>query len=1015
SRQIDCPMPLLSNRPLLALTVALATATIIVVPMATAVEVPANSAAGIAGDGVDACALPKPQLLRLDGLPRAAPRSGKLAGVYKKFANISDLPGCASLCCANPACHSALLYKSECFIVSCRSALACQPRRRKSADADKAVYLPLRSVCAAGSDSACGDGHYCMSSACQAKKSCSMSTLGDCGPGEECNFGASDSGSGSEGFCECRSGFVRRSSSGCQPAPLVVTTAAAATTAAPTATAVTTAPSKREQLIVSAGSNRTIELPLNSIELHASIIPEPTGAAAKRLAYSWKVISGPRKGQFQNRNTASLKLSELVEGKYVLQVDVTDNTDSNRVGKAVVMVTVKPAKHKSKPPKAVIKPASLSIQLPNNAILDGSGSVDGDQKIESYHWQVVDGPLTAQDLHSVSQDQQILQLNNLKAGFYVIRLTVQDAKGLSDSATANITVIPEPDDKPKASAGQSSVIYLPQNNITLYGNASTDDHGIVSYMWRQKGGSHLSADMQGVHTPVLHLSGLVEGDYAFELTVTDARGQTDSATVNVLVKRRPKNALPVVTLLPPELTVELPLTRLVLNASAVDDTGVKSWRWTLLTGPGSAKLANATQPSVTLTNLQAGVYKLRAEAVDLDGGVGSAVVTVTVKPGPNQAPKADAGGDRVVDMDGTGATLVALDASKSWDDKGIVEYKWTRQDVSLAVGQVLNGSDASPRLLLLGLLPGRYSFRLTVKDSEGATGTADAAILVRPWPHAASVASLELRADPSALRQSDLSNLMSQMQLTLRGPHPGCNLRLLGLRPRQASIVMRLSAGFANGTYLPGPRLAAVLKRRLPATLLEFPVLELHTEVCQLGCSDRGYCDNSTRQCVCASFWMENPLRVRFGDGESNCDWSVVYVSLGVTISLLGFCAAVWLLYCCLRYRRASAAAAAAHLRTGSGSKVRRLRKAAAMMAGGGGSRDKVFYAPLNNGNESGGRMSFSLSSDEEDTVYSRRVASDPSLGGGSGGAGDGGAKADHNSNRIPMASLSNGSVKSDK
>uniref|UniRef100_A0A1I8IRZ5 PKD domain-containing protein n=1 Tax=Macrostomum lignano TaxID=282301 RepID=A0A1I8IRZ5_9PLAT len=918
----------------------------------------------------------------------------------------------------------------------CRSALACQPRRRKSADADKAVYLPLRSVCAAGSDSACGDGHYCMSSACQAKKSCSMSTLGDCGPGEECNFGASDSGSGSEGFCESANSVTTQTAAGKSNESASAETGdtvASATSATPAAgsnsseqptdsAAVSgttappaTTPSKREQLIVSAGSNRTIELPLNSIELHASIIPEPTGAAAKRLAYSWKVISGPRKGQFQNRNTASLKLSELVEGKYVLQVDVTDKTDSNRVGKAVVMVTVKPAKHKSKPPKAVIKPASLSIQLPNNVILDGSGSVDGDQKIESYHWQVVDGPLTAQDLHSVSQDQQILQLNKLKAGFYVIRLTVQDAKGLSDSATANITVIPEPDDKPKASAGQSSVIYLPQNNITLYGNASTDDHGIVSYMWRQKGGSHLSADMQGVHTPVLHLSGLVEGDYAFELTVTDARGQTDSATVNVLVKRRPKNALPVVTLLPPELTVELPLTRLVLNASAVDDTGVKSWRWTLLTGPGSAKLANATQPSVTLTNLQAGVYKLRAEAVDLDGGVGSAVVTVTVKPGPNQAPKADAGGDRVVDMDGTGATLVALDGSKSWDDKGIVEYKWTRQDVSLAVGQVLNGSDASPRLLLLGLLPGRYSFRLTVKDSEGATGTADAAILVRPWPHAASVASLELRADPSALRQSDLSNLMSQMQLTLRGPHPGCNLRLLGLRPRQASIVMRLSAGFANGTYLPGPRLAAVLKRRLPATLLEFPVLELHTEVCQLGCSDRGYCDNSTRQCVCASFWMENPLRVRFGDGESNCDWSVVYVSLGVTISLLGFCAAVWLLYCCLRYRRASAAAAAAHLRTGSGSKVRRLRKAAAMMAGGGGSRDKVFYAPLNNGNESGGRMSFSLSSDEEDTVYSRRVASDPSLGGGSGGAGDGGAKADHNSNQIPMASLSNGSVKSEK
>lgn len=36
---------------------------------------------------------------------------------------------------------------------------------------------------------------------------------------------------------------------------------------------------------------------------------------------------------------------------------------------------------------------------------------------------------------------------------------------------------------PVANAGPNQVITLPQNSITLFGNQSTDDHGITSYEW----------------------------------------------------------------------------------------------------------------------------------------------------------------------------------------------------------------------------------------------------------------------------------------------------------------------------------------------------------------------------------------------------------------------------------------------------------------------------------------------------------------------------------------------------
>ncbi len=49
----------------------------------------------------------------------------------------------------------------------------------------------------------------------------------------------------------------------------------------------------------------------------------------------------------------------------------------------------------------------------------------------------------------------------------------------------------------------------------------------------------------------------------------------------------------------------------------------------------------------------------------------------------NHAPVANAGGDKVVDLP---ISWVIVDGSMSKDDKGIVSYRWTRQDKSLAAG-----------------------------------------------------------------------------------------------------------------------------------------------------------------------------------------------------------------------------------------------------------------------------------------------------------------------------------------
>jgi len=59
---------------------------------------------------------------------------------------------------------------------------------------------------------------------------------------------------------------------------------------------------------------------------------------------------------------------------------------------------------------------------------------------------------------------------------FTARLTVTDVDGVSNSTTANITVVPSVDNPPVAKAGGAQVLVWPNNHITLYGNASFDDN-----------------------------------------------------------------------------------------------------------------------------------------------------------------------------------------------------------------------------------------------------------------------------------------------------------------------------------------------------------------------------------------------------------------------------------------------------------------------------------------------------------------------------------------------------------
>ena len=58
-----------------------------------------------------------------------------------------------------------------------------------------------------------------------------------------------------------------------------------------------------------------------------------------------------------------------------------------------------------------------------------------------------------------------------------------DSDDESNFTLASVEVIKETDYPPEANAGEPVVIYLPQNQVTLNGNKSSDDHEITSLEW----------------------------------------------------------------------------------------------------------------------------------------------------------------------------------------------------------------------------------------------------------------------------------------------------------------------------------------------------------------------------------------------------------------------------------------------------------------------------------------------------------------------------------------------------
>ncbi|XP_028937389.1 dyslexia-associated protein KIAA0319-like protein homolog isoform X4 [Ornithorhynchus anatinus] len=532
-----------------------------------------------------------------------------------------------------------------------------------------------------------------------------------------------------------------------------------ATPALPTSSPSTTASTPgMKELVVSAGESVQVTLPKNEVQLNAFVLPEPSKGAS--YSYDWKLITHPKdySGEMEGKHSRVLKLSKLTLGLYEFKV-IVDGDHAH--GEGYVNVTVNPEPRVNQPPVAVVSPQYQEISLPTTStVVDGSQSTD-DDKIVQYHWEELKGPLREE---KVSADTAILKLTNLVPGNYTFSLTVVDSDGASNSTTASLTVNKAVDYPPVANAGPNQVITLPQNSITLYGNQSTDDHGIASYEWSLSPSSKGKVvEMQGVRTSTLQLSAMQEGDYTYQLTVTDTAGHQATTEVTVIVQ--PENNKPPQADAGPDKELTLPVDSTTLDGSkSTDDQKIVSYLWEKTQGPDGVRLEDANQTVATVTGLQVGTYEFTLTVKDERNLQSRSSVNVIVKEEINKPPVAKIAGSVVITLP---TDTAELDGSKSSDDKGIVSYLWTRDEGSPAAGEVLKNSDHHPILFLSDLVEGTYTFHLKVTDAKGESDTDRTTVEVKPDPRKNNLVEMILDVNVSQLSERQKGMFIRQIGVLL--------------------------------------------------------------------------------------------------------------------------------------------------------------------------------------------------------------------------------------------------------
>ena len=384
-----------------------------------------------------------------------------------------------------------------------------------------------------------------------------------------------------------------------------------------------------------------------------------------------------------------------------LALRVTDNDGARTVTAILVAVQNVPPRSEAGGP--------YSGQVGQLITLAGTASDPGtfDQPMLTYQWDCGDGSYA---------DGSTVGHSYAQPGHYTVRLTARDKDGAQNVDTADVNVLPVPNQAPTAVINGPTK-GLVNESLTFNGGSSSDPDGaILNYNWDFGEGTTVN----GLNVSHSYSS---PGNYNVILTVTDDSGLSDSSTYTIIIEA-------LVTNQPPAADIHGPASALTDQTVIFDSGGSYDPDGTLVSyiwdfGDGThLQMARVDGSAMAHVYNAAGTYQVSLTVTD-DGGLSStARHTIVIQdPAPNQPPLARINGPAQALV----GEAVIFNSGGSHDPDGtLVSYVWDFGDG----GHARPAQPGDSTVAHTYNSAGTYQVSLTVTDDGGLSATANHTIVI---------------------------------------------------------------------------------------------------------------------------------------------------------------------------------------------------------------------------------------------------------------------------------------------
>lgn len=345
--------------------------------------------------------------------------------------------------------------------------------------------------------------------------------------------------------------------------------------------------------VANAGTNVIVRV-LKTGQLNGS----GTDSNGTIVSYLWTQTAGTAMALSDPNIPNPTFTAPATTGTHIYRLTVTENDGQSASDSTVVTVKA------NTKPVVNAGPATQTVTEGTVVTLNGTAT-DANNDPLTYSWTQISGPqsLVINDPTSLTASftAPMVTANEV----YAIRLSAaDDLSVVSDTITITVTSVNHP---PVANAGPNQSV-TEGAVVTLTGAASTDPDGdALTYAWVQSATptgqpvvTLVNPNTVSPHftAPTVTLAGSI---LRFRVTVTDGKGGSASATVDVQVQNSGvPNRPPVVNAGGDQNVEEKSAVTLKGTASDPDGTAV-SITWTKLSGPRNITITNASSLIATFT------------------------------------------------------------------------------------------------------------------------------------------------------------------------------------------------------------------------------------------------------------------------------------------------------------------------------------------------------------------------------------------------------------------------------